>query len=109
VRPEARDNISNGMRAKGRNVLPRREVVLDTGEVRLYSSIHQYMRIHFSKGRRCWSCGEERRLDWAHREGRPWSRRIEDWLPLCRSCNLKMVKAPEAEIPVVFGSAMYAE
>jgi hypothetical protein len=104
--PEERgERISAGLRRLGKNRLPRREVVLDTGEVRLYPSIHIWIRRHYTRGNRCWSCGtsEAKRIEWHHRDGHPWTRRLEAWLPLCSSCNCRCVRTPESEMPAAFG------
>jgi hypothetical protein len=61
------------------------------GRLRHYGALHQTLRKRFRKPKRCWSCGEEKRLDWALRpDAEGYSLNIEDYFPLCRGCHARM-------------------
>lgn len=55
-----------------------------------YTSFHQYLLRHFKKKKACEHCAvAEKKLDWALKRGRKYSRDPDDYLCLCRSCHLK--------------------
>lgn len=58
-----------------------------------YNVIHNYLRYHHGNATKCEVCGrsraEGRRIEWAKREGREYTRNIEDYWQLCVSCHRK--------------------
>lgn len=54
-----------------------------------YSTFHGWINKHNKKDIFCNHCNQEKKLDWAIKKGKKYSRDISDYLCLCRSCHLK--------------------
>ena len=54
------------------------------------AEIHRWLKYHFGKANKlsCEFCGKKAR-DWALRKGCNYDKRIEYFIPLCRSCHMK--------------------
>jgi hypothetical protein len=54
-----------------------------------YGTVHQWIHRHFGNAQECVYCGktkEEGIIDWAN-INHTFARKIEDYIPLCRSCH----------------------
>lgn len=55
-----------------------------------YHALHEWLRVNKPKTELCEICGEKRRLDWANIKKHVYTRNIEDYKCMCRSCHKKM-------------------
>ena len=53
-----------------------------------YQAIHTWLRKHHKKPKTCLACKAEKKLDWASKT-KEYSRNIDEYLALCRSCHIK--------------------
>lgn len=63
------------------------------GDKANYQALHTWIRTHHGKADCCENpqCeGKSRQYQWALRPGRKYSRQVEDYIKLCRSCHQKM-------------------
>lgn len=56
-------------------------------------TVHQWLRRYYGTANHCEKCGEDNpkfRYDWANINGHKYTRKIEDYKQLCRSCHMIM-------------------
>ena len=63
-----------------------------------YSHVHDWIRDHWKKPKKCEKCGNEKKLDWSNISGKYKRSDRSDWLALCRSCHMKMDMTNERKI-----------
>lgn len=59
-----------------------------SGEFPEYSAIHKWIVRNYGRANTCLNCTKiAKRFDWANIDGK-YSRNIEEWIQLCRSCHM---------------------
>jgi hypothetical protein len=54
-----------------------------------YGTVHDWIKDHYDKRKICDHCKKEKKLDWALKKGKKYTRTVNNYLCLCRSCHLK--------------------
>lgn len=69
-----------------------------------YQALHMWIRRHYGKAVKCenFFCeGISHQYQWALKLGKKYSRNIEDYIQLCRSCHRKMDMTPETKQKII--------
>ncbi len=53
-----------------------------------YGALHDYVKYHFPKPKKCSDCGKIKKLDLANISG-DYKRDLSDWEWLCRKCHMR--------------------
>jgi len=57
-----------------------------------YVNIHKWLYYHYGKASHCDNkeCnGEGKRFEWAHKNGNPWEKDIQNFMQLCSKCHFE--------------------